>query len=634
MFRSINLRLWNSLKAKSEGAKAQFSHRVDGPKSKAEHSLRRKLWTRTGLAIICTAILALTIIGRLYVDYAQARQNLFDIQAFRLLLDTANHLSAERGPANVMMAAEAPADSPASKRLAEFRARSDAALDGAAAHLTMSYGLHDHPVPKHLFDRVREKLWQARMEVDRAVSIPRENRRVEDMQRAIEDMFVVVDDFQAAIAWKANALVNSDTGLAAPVLTGQMLSDLREYGGRIASQIIAPVALGEKLELKNLVDAGRTRGRILELWRLVGGQDALYHGDYRLLDGRRDVERLFLGKGLAIIDALIGEGRLSGSYSMTAEQLTISFVATLQPLERFRSAFLDLAVENVVAARDRALKILVAVAAVTALILAVLIGFVLSVQAIIFRPLLRAGEEVIGLAEDRPMALKRDPHHASEMLHLFDAIDILQGKLQERASLMGQLKLQAETDGLTNVLNRRALDQVGERRVDRQTQAGDACILILIDLDHFKSVNDTHGHLAGDDVLKEAARLMHSLVRPTDIVARFGGEEFAILISDDGLAGAVALARRIRLALQLHEIVISDGTRLHVTASFGVARGRCGQDEWRCLIDAADAALYRAKLDGRNRVRFAREAPTRPALGSASTPQDTKAENYPCAASF
>lgn len=630
MFRFINLKLSNSVEAKTEGVKAQFGRRVDGSKSKAEHSLRRKLWTRTGLAIVCTAILALTIIGRLYVDYAQARQNLFDIQAFRLLLDAANHLSAERGPANVMMAAEASTDSSASKRLAEFRTRSDAALDGVAAHLAMPYGLHDHPVPKRLFDRVREELSQARMEVDRVVSIPRENRRVEDIQQAIGKMFVVVDELQAAIAWKANELVNSDTSLAGPVLTGQILSDLREYGGRIASQIMAPVALGEKLELRNLIEVGRTRGRILELWRLVGGQDALYRGDARLLDSRRDVERLFFGKGLAIIDTLIAEGRLSGSYSMTAEQLTTRFVATLQPLEHFRSVFLNLAVENVVAARDRALKILIAVAAVTALLLAVLIGFVLSIQVSIFRPLLRAGEEVIGLAEDNPSALKRDLYHASEMLHLFDAIDILQGKLQERASLMGQLKLQAETDGLTSVLNRRALDQLGERRVDCQTKAGDASILILIDLDHFKRINDTHGHLAGDDVLKEAARLMRSLVRPTDIVARFGGEEFAILVSDHDLAGAVALARKIRLALQLHEIITSDGTRLRVTASFGVAKGRGGQDEWRCLIDAADAALYRAKLDGRNRVRFARETLTQP----ASTLQDIKAKNYRSAASL
>ncbi len=559
-----------------------------------DHSLRRKLLIGTGIALVCTAILAISVIGQSLDDYRHARQNLRGLESFRLILDTANLLSAERGPSNSVLGATAAQHGALRERLTAFRARSDAILD----QLSTNAG-----VPPELLAPAKAQLQKGRQEVDRVAAIPRDRRGLEDVQSVIENMFEVVDIFQSVIVWKAGALTAQNPELAAPVMIGRIFGELREFGGRIASQIMAPIAVSQPLQLKHLVDSNRTRGRILELWRLAGNQKVIGIHDPRLASDLGDIELMFFGEGLGILDGLVAEGRKSGNYSMTADEFTVRFVNTLKPLERLRGDFLDVTIERLTALRNGALATLVVTIAVTTVILAIMVGLLIAAQRFVFGPLMRAREAVIVLAEDRPTVPFQEPHHhATEMRRLFDAIAILRDSLAERASLTKKLKQQAETDGLTGLMNRRALDMIGESHTSSQVMADGAC-LILMDIDHFKSINDRYGHLEGDHVLRESVRLMRPMLGQNDIFARFGGEEFVILVPGHDLSEANALAKRIRAALETHEIVLSNGAKLTVTASFGVARGNLGQFAWRRLVEAADAALYRAKSDGRNCVR-------------------------------
>lgn len=572
---------------------------------KADHSLRRKLLIGMGIAIICTGVLAANVIHRSFADYKLARHNLQEIENYRLILDVANILSAERGPSNSVLGADIMGDSSLRARLTQFRARSDAALDrlstpspSVAGPMTIA--------PAKLLKPVRDQLAFARREVDRLAAIPREQRPLEEVQRVIENCFKVVDIYQALIRWKVNTLSVSNPDLAAALLTGQILGDMREYGGRLASQIIAPIAVSQKLPLKNLIDNNRTRGRLIELWHLIGGPDAIGYRDPRLAAILHDVNREFFGEGLRITDMLITEGRQSGRYSMTAADYTTAFVQTLAPLERLRTTYLDITIERVTAEQNDALMKLLSAIAVTTVILATLIGLVIVAQRYVFDPLLSARDEVICLAEDRPMERRAVRRHASELSSLFDAIDILQNNLAERASLTRQLKQQAETDGLTGLMNRRTLDLIGESQTSNQVMTNGAC-LILMDIDHFKAINDTYGHLAGDQVLNETVCVVRAMLREHDIFARFGGEEFVVLNSSGELAGSIAMAKRIQRKLAQHTISLPDGRTFNITASFGVAKGHLGRHAWPRLIEAADKALYRAKADGRNCVRFATE---------------------------
>jgi two-component system cell cycle response regulator len=165
---------------------------------------------------------------------------------------------------------------------------------------------------------------------------------------------------------------------------------------------------------------------------------------------------------------------------------------------------------------------------------------------------------------------------------------------QLRQALQEQRRL-AVTDGLTGLYNRRYLT---ERMAAHGAEAGPVSLLV-VDLDHFKRVNDTFGHLAGDAVLQESARRIGSVCRSTDIVARYGGEEFVVFLPDTDEREAIRLAERIRAVLREAPVLVPPGA-ISISASLGVATDPGGDIDR--LMDRADRALYRAKEAGRDRV--------------------------------
>lgn len=155
-------------------------------------------------------------------------------------------------------------------------------------------------------------------------------------------------------------------------------------------------------------------------------------------------------------------------------------------------------------------------------------------------------------------------------------------------------------DPLTGVNNRSSFREVLDREVELSRRHGVPLSLIMLDVDRFKSINDTHGHLAGDAALKSIASCTLSCIRESDILFRYGGEEFCIALANTSLTGARKLAERVRRALEIL-VVRASGTRLHVTASFGVAT-LAKEDDAAHLVEKADHSLYRAKALGRNRI--------------------------------
>ncbi|MDI1480840.1 GGDEF domain-containing protein [Polyangium sp. y55x31] len=157
-------------------------------------------------------------------------------------------------------------------------------------------------------------------------------------------------------------------------------------------------------------------------------------------------------------------------------------------------------------------------------------------------------------------------------------------------------------DGLTKAYNRRHLIEQLDAALRRAERPEPPLSLVMFDLDHFKRINDSFGHLAGDQVLREVVSLMQQHVRPGDVFARYGGEEFAWMLPGTDLQGAAALAETIRAAVAAH-VVTFEGQTISLTISAGVAQA----DETTCvaidLIKPADEQLYQAKRDGRNRVR-------------------------------
>ena len=169
-----------------------------------------------------------------------------------------------------------------------------------------------------------------------------------------------------------------------------------------------------------------------------------------------------------------------------------------------------------------------------------------------------------------------------------------------------QLSSMVLTDPLTGCLNRRGFDQALSREVARATRIGDTFALVAVDLDHFKVINDTHGHLAGDTLLREVGTILLAAGRAGDVVARMGGEEFAILLPGSGNAGANLFAARLCERIRSHEFVIgAQELSLSLTTSVGVAVGApLGEPNFAAVLwSRADSALYAAKRAGRDCAR-------------------------------
>ena len=161
------------------------------------------------------------------------------------------------------------------------------------------------------------------------------------------------------------------------------------------------------------------------------------------------------------------------------------------------------------------------------------------------------------------------------------------------------------TDDLTRLYNSRYLNSMLRRETKRASRSGRPLSLLFIDLDGFKGINDVHGHLSGSRALVEAAAVIRSCARETDMVARFGGDEFAVVLPDTGGEGAFAVGERVRDRIAAHKFLAGDGLDIHLTASVGLATLPDAAASAEELIEAADKAMYGVKDSGKNGIQAA-----------------------------
>jgi diguanylate cyclase (GGDEF)-like protein len=211
---------------------------------------------------------------------------------------------------------------------------------------------------------------------------------------------------------------------------------------------------------------------------------------------------------------------------------------------------------------------------------------------------LGAGAEVLGTLV---LGARRAGAFDPERVRRLEVVAMQAGEAVLRARLFEQAERLATTDGLTGLLNHRTFQARLDEHLARAERYGKALSLLLCDIDHFKSVNDTHGHPAGDEVLRGVARTLGREARQTDLVARYGGEEFALVMPETDAAGALVIAERIRERVERTGFETGRGP-LRVTLSLGLATfpgdgARRGE-----IVERADACLYQAKRSGRNRT--------------------------------
>jgi diguanylate cyclase (GGDEF)-like protein len=193
-------------------------------------------------------------------------------------------------------------------------------------------------------------------------------------------------------------------------------------------------------------------------------------------------------------------------------------------------------------------------------------------------------------------------------LHVLKTVANQAAAIVETIQAKEESQEQALRDGLTGLYNRRAFDELLDEAISREERQAGRFAVLLLDLDHFKLLNDRFGHASGDAALKNVAGVMRRARRRADLAARYGGEEFAAILPGADEAGALQLAERLRRSIEKSHVV-AEGARLSVTASFGLAVWPGDGADARSLLAAADRALYAAKAAGRNRVLAASSLP-------------------------
>jgi len=229
-----------------------------------------------------------------------------------------------------------------------------------------------------------------------------------------------------------------------------------------------------------------------------------------------------------------------------------------------------------------------------------------SIGTVLAFPLSCRGRRVGAIMGLDRQASAREPRLAPSMQRAVRILLEPASVALDNALLLKRVEALSVTDDLTHLYNSRYLNSVLRRETKRASRSGRPLSLLFIDLDGFKAVNDTHGHLCGSRALVEAAAVIRGSARETDVVARFGGDEFALVLPDTGGEGAFAVGERIRERLAAHLFLASEGLTIRLTASVGVATlpgAAASADE---LVSAADRAMYLVKDSGKNGIQAAK----------------------------
>ena len=228
-----------------------------------------------------------------------------------------------------------------------------------------------------------------------------------------------------------------------------------------------------------------------------------------------------------------------------------------------------------------------------------------AVGAVIAFPLSCRGRRVGALVAIDRQPSAREPRMAASMLRAVRILLEPASVALDNGLLLKRAEALSVTDDLTHLYNSRFLNLVLRRETKRASRSGRPLSLLFIDLDGFKAVNDTHGHLFGSRALVEAAAVIRTSARETDVVSRFGGDEFAIILPDTGGEGAFAVGARVRDKIAAHKFLAADGLDIHLTVSVGVATLPDVAASSEELVQAADKAMYQVKESGKNGIQAA-----------------------------
>ena len=559
--------------------------------------LSQKLYIAMSIIILSLCSLSIPLMVKSYRDYIKTNQALTEIQALQAVADLANKISRERAPANKLMSSNQQDFAQHVLELKLYRLTVDEQMQKTLEILKHS---NLPNLDLSLFDRLDEALMQGRQQVDAYAALPREQRNAEKMDQAILEMFNAWEHSHDVLKDVIAVSEGKDTAVSNFYVQILLLADLRDQAGRAASNVMAHVAFKQPIPETNLARSLQTRKQVMYLWELI---DTLQPErdkteEFKVL--HQAVYNEFLAKGLLIVERLMNESIYHRPYYLTGTQLTEAIVDKFSTVVELQNYLLKYSVEKAIIEKHKAQNILLTTVGISLISIFAALFTMIYARKRVFSPLIQAREILFDLSHSsirpNPMDTKDQP---ANVYSLFTAIQQLKQTLQQRDALEFRLKNIAHLDSLTGVANRYALNEYIKLLENQPTQFSETCLMV-IDIDHFKQVNDVYGHLMGDQVIQFVAEKLKENIRTSDLLVRYGGDEFIVLIENVGMERALKIAEKIRS--EIYEAKSVDNVRcpdLKVSISIGVA---IGATSWMALLEKADRALFQAKEQGKNKV--------------------------------
>ncbi len=559
--------------------------------------LSQKLYIAMSIIILSLCSLSIPLMVKSYRDYIKTNQALTEIQALQAVADLANKISRERAPANKLMSSNQQDFAKHVLELKLYRLTVDEQMKKTLEVLKHS---NLPNLDLSLFDRLDEALTQGRQQVDAYAALPREQRNAETMDQAILKMFNAWDRSHDVLKDVIAVSEGKDTAVSNFYVQILLLADLRDQAGRAASNVMAHVAFKQPIPETNLARSLQTRKQVMYLWELI---DTLQPErdkteEFKVL--HQAVYNEFLAKGLLIVERLMNESIYHRPYYLTGTQLTEAIVDKFSTVVELQKYLLKYSVEKATIEKRKAQNVLLMTVSISLISIFAALFTMIYARKRVFGPLIQAREILFDLSYSsiRPNSMDTKDQPAN-VYSLFTAIQQLKQTLQQRDALEFRLKNIAHLDSLTGVANRYALNEYIKLLENQPTQFSETCLMV-IDIDHFKQVNDIYGHLMGDQVIQFVAEKLKENIRTSDLLVRYGGDEFIVLIENIGMERALKIAEKIRC--EIFEAKSVDSVRcpdLKVSISIGVA---IGATSWMALLEKADRALFQAKEQGKNKV--------------------------------
>ena len=559
----------------------------------------------TAATVIATSclLLASLIIFPSVSNYLKYRSSTEEFARYDTALKALWSISAERGPSNTIMGRTDDAEA-LTKALVQARHETDENLE--KLRRVLAADIEKTPALTEAFKDVKAKIAYARGMVDRVASLPEKDRTGFTLSVAIRAMFDAADGGQRLRDAVGQTVVKNAPVIGLDIVIVGAAGTMRDRIGRLGSYVVISIGTDELTRAKYRATFENELQRVMSIRTLLKTYSASYMQSPDVEQAIADVERMYFDTALPYAQAVINQR--PGEHSTDAEEFSQRYVDGMTSTSTLRDLLVQSVHNKTLSEKSQAVMTAIMSVALTLIAITAMAILVFIYRKTLLLPMLSARRQIVAIAHGDLTDTQHTPDMAREMEQMFHGLEFLKEQLRskqtlerEREEMAEQLWKLSRTDPLTGTFNRRALEEVAGYIFTETRTASKGIGVVIVDVDHFKSINDRYGHTVGDSVLKTIADVLSKNLRDTDILARYGGEEFVILLQDVTQTMSTQSAERLRYEIEAASMDEADD--LSVTASFGVAwRDANSTLSWKDLMVIADERLYEAKRAGRNRV--------------------------------